>query len=62
MNVKELNKDQMIQLKQNHIVEKNDKADIPTYWSDLANADKLVSDKEIFENYGHIDFVPEDFA
>lgn len=62
MNVKELNRNQITQLKQDYITERNDKTDTPTYWSDLANADELVSNKEIFENYGHVDFVPEDFA
>lgn len=57
MNVKELNRDQLIILKQNYLCNTQDK----TYWSDLADADELVPDKIIFERYDGYDFVPEDF-
>lgn len=31
-------------------------------WGELANADKIVSDKEIYEHYANTDFCDEDFA
>lgn len=31
-------------------------------WGELADADKLVADKEVFEYYAHIDFGSDDFG
>lgn len=57
MTVKELNRDQMVQLKQDYLVEI--RGDVS--YGDLADADKLVTDAQMFDYYGGIDFVPEDF-
>lgn len=57
MTVKELNRDQMVQLKQDYLVEI--RGDVS--YGELADADKLVTDAQMFDYYGGIDFVPEDF-
>ncbi len=70
MNVKELTRDQMVELKQNYMIELADEGtfaevmnvdyDHPA-WGDMAYADDLVPDDVIFEHYGDIDFVDDDF-
>ena len=62
MKVTELNRDQLVQLKQDYLCDIADKrnGESPS-WYEIANADALVSDKEVFDYYAGIDFVPEDF-
>lgn len=62
MSVYELNREQLIELKQNYICEQNELKGEPTYWSDMAEADDLVTDEEIYENYGGYSFTADDFA
>ena len=50
MSVKDLTREQLIELKQRYYTD-----------GELADIDNLVSDNEIFEEYGHITFVEEDF-
>ena len=57
MTVKELNRDQMVQLKQDYLVET--RGDVS--YGELADADNLVTDAQMFDYYGGIDFVPDDF-
>ena len=57
MKVTELNREQLIQLKQKYLCEKGN----PSY-SDLANADRIVSDAWIKYYYTGTDFVEEDFT
>lgn len=57
MNVHELNREQLIQLKQRYLDEKQGSIS----YGELAAADQLVTDEEIFKAYGHITFVEEDF-
>lgn len=57
MNILELSKRQKEELKQRLYCEKNENAS----YGELANINELVSDKELFEEYGHIDFVEDDF-
>lgn len=61
MTVQELNRDQLIELKQAYITEKNDEVGEGTSWGELADADELVSDKEIFAAYECYDFGNDDF-
>ena len=63
MKVTELNREQLVCLKQAYIcaLPQDWFADEPSY-QDLADADSIVSDEEIFSLYAGIDFVPEDFA
>lgn len=62
MSVYELNKDQMIELKQryldNHLLEVKDRS---ASYGELADADEIVSDDDIYRNYGGFDFVDDDF-
>lgn len=57
MTIDELNTEQKQQLKINYYIEKYD--DIS--YSDMANIDNIVSDTEIDDEYGSIEFVEEDF-
>ena len=57
MKLQDLNREQIIQLKQNLYCERNENAS----YGELAEIDDLVSDEELKEEYGHIDFVDEDF-
>jgi hypothetical protein len=70
MDVLELSRDQLIELKQNYLEQLSDEgtfAEIldvdynePSY-SDLANADEIVPDCVIFKNYEGVWFENEDF-
>lgn len=57
MTVHELNRDQMLQLKQDYLCNTQESVS----WGELADADSLVSDTTIMEEYGGINFVPDDF-
>ena len=57
MSVKELTREQLIELKQKYYTERNENVS----YGELADIDNLVSDNEIFEEYGDITFVEEDF-
>lgn len=57
MNILELSKRQKEELKQRLYCEKNENVS----YGELANIDELVSDKELFETYGGIDFTEDDF-
>ena len=57
MSVKELTREQLIELKQKYYTERNENVS----YGELADIDNLVSDNEIFEEYGDITFVAEDF-
>lgn len=61
MTVQELNRDQLIELKQHYIDEKNQEVGQGTSWGELADADELISDKEIYAAYECYDFVNDDF-
>jgi len=56
MNVKELNREQLIILKGRYL----DKDEDISY-GELAAADELVLDETIFEEYDGVEFVEEDF-
>ena len=70
MEVRELSKNQMHELKENYLIKLADEGtfaevmgvdyDAPSY-GDLANADEIVPDDAIFREYEGIDFVPDDF-
>ena len=57
MSVKDLTREQLIELKQRYYTERNGNVS----YGELADIDNLVSDNEIFEEYGYITFVEEDF-
>lgn len=70
MDVRELSKDQMLELKQNYLTKLADEGSYaevmncdynePSY-HDLANADEIVPDDVIFREYEGIHFVMDDF-
>ena len=62
MTVRELNRDQLIELKQAYLTQKLDEQGEGISYGELAEADELVSDAEIFEEYAGTDFVPDDFT
>lgn len=71
MKVTELNREQLLQLKQRYLTELADEGtfaeildvdyDEPSY-SDLANADEIVPDDVVFRNWEGVYFVEEDFV
>lgn len=62
MKITELNADQLKEVKQRYLCEIADTRimESPSY-GELANADELVTDEEVFEYYEGTEFVPEDF-
>lgn len=61
MNVRELSRDELLELKSRYYTERLDQnGEIPSY-GELANVDTLVTDEEVYEEYDGIDFVKEDF-
>jgi hypothetical protein len=61
MTVQELDREQLIELKQAYITEKNDEVGEGTSWGELADADDIISDKEIFARYDGYTFTNDDF-
>lgn len=57
MSYDELNRDQILVLKQNYLVRTKDNVS----YNELAEADNLVSDEELEQEYKNINFVEEDF-
>ena len=74
MNVHELTRDQMIELKQAYLVKLDEEGtlnyvlygnpgdDTGLAYDELANADSLIPDEIIFNEYAGYEFVPEDFS
>ena len=63
MKVTELNREQLIELKQNYLTEIMDRrtGESPSL-GELAEANETVSDEEIFKFYADTEFVPDDFS
>lgn len=61
MNVRELNREQLRELKEQYIVDWYASQDKTPSWNELANADHIVADYCIYDHYDGIDFVPDDF-
>jgi len=58
MNIKELNRAQLLQLKADYYEEHHPEG---VSYGELADIDNLVSDEEIVEAYDGVDFVEDDF-
>ena len=58
MDVHELNREQLIQLKQRYLCETQDES---VSYGELAAADELVTDEQVFNHFAGIEFVEEDF-
>lgn len=62
MTLKELNGDQRLELKQRILSDRMAaKGESPSY-GELDDADTLVTDKELEEEYGDTEFVADDFS
>lgn len=61
MNVRDLNEDQMRQLKESILLKKIGTDEEPS-WGELADVNSLVSDEEVYDELADIYFVPEDFC
>lgn len=63
MTICELTKEQYQELKQHYLTEHLAEVEnrFPSY-SELINADEIVPDSIIMENYGHYDFSEDDFC
>jgi hypothetical protein len=62
MKVQELNKEQLQQLKVRYLDELlQEEEGRNISYGEIANIDEIVSDKIMFDLYGHITFVEEDF-
>ena len=57
MSYDELNRDQILALKQNYLVRTQNNVS----YNELAEADTLVSDEELEQEYKNVNFVEEDF-
>ncbi len=58
MDVTKLNRNQLTQLKQHYLCERQESVS----WGELAAADTLISDAVIFEEYAATDFTEDDFS
>ncbi len=58
MTVKELNRDQLVQLKQDYLTKKDESVS----YGELADANDLVDDETIFDEYGNTVFSSDDFS
>jgi hypothetical protein len=61
MTVQELDRDQLIELKQMYLTEKNLEVGEGDSWEEVAAVDDVISDKEIFERYEGYTFTNDDF-
>ena len=57
MGVQELNREQIICLKQSILCDR----DITTDWLSLSQADNIISDEEVYNEYNGIVFTEDDF-
>ena len=59
MEVTELSRDQLTELKGNYLDERMDGS---ASWGEIADADEIISDAEIFEAYAGYEFGNDDFG
>ncbi len=62
MTLRELNSDQRLLLKQDILTRRMDAKGESPSWGELADADTLVSDQELEDEFGGTEFSPDDFA
>lgn len=61
MSVQELSRDQLTCLKQAYLTEMLDAQGESPSWGELAEADDIISDESVFDEYDGVDFTPDDF-
>ncbi|MCQ2211378.1 MAG: hypothetical protein MJZ34_13920 [Paludibacteraceae bacterium] len=62
MNVRELTRNQLVELKQNYLTEKLDQDGQSPSYGELATADETISDEEVFSYYAGTEFSEDDFS
>ena len=69
MDVTELTRDQLAELKQSYLIELDDEGTLKEIadmdcvsWGDLANADEIVPDYVVFHHYDGVLFSEDDFS
>lgn len=62
MKVTELNREQLICLKERYLCDWYDSIGDTPSWEELANADETVADETVFIYFDGTEFVPEDFT
>ena len=62
MKVRDLNRNQIAELKGRMLEERNEANGEGTFYSDVAEADTLISDEEVFAAYDGVDFSADDFT
>lgn len=61
MNVRELTRDELTELKTRYYSDLLDKRGETPSYGELAQIDELVTDEEVYQEYADVDFVKEDF-
>jgi len=61
MTIKDLTRDQLIQLKQRQLISRSEGMPEGPSWGELADADLLISDAELEDIFGGVDFCEDDF-
>ena len=61
MTIKELNRDQLAQVKQRYYMEKQAEKGEGVSYGELMQIDELVTDAEIFNEYSGVCFSPDEF-
>lgn len=62
MNVSELNRSQLTELKQSYLMQHNEEVGEGTSYEELARVDSIISDEMIYEAYSGINFTEDDFS
>ena len=62
MKVTELNREQLVSLKERYLCDWYDSYDQCPSWEELADADSIIPDELVFDYFDDTDFVEEDFA
>lgn len=62
MDVRDLTRDQLDELKQSMLCQHRDDCDEGVSWGELANAGDLISDEDVFERYEGVNFSEDDFS
>lgn len=60
MNIKQLSRDQLAEIKTQYYIWVCGHEDLS--YEEIANIDNYVTDEEVFNEYAHCQFVPEDFT
>ncbi len=61
MTIRELNREQLIQVKQYCLTDRRDEAGEGISYDELARADEIITDEEIFRLYEDTEFTEADF-